>query len=137
MNKRFQILSLLFLGFSQIAFSQIKDEKLILDRKREPEVKKIEKKKTSIEAEKNYPPQEKSANPPSYEITNVPASSDFKTSVIQGEDISPKFDGEYQNNYFQIGMGNYGKILADGNISTKLESGMAVGGDVHFLSTPG
>ena len=137
MNKRFQILSLLFLGFSQIAFSQIKDEKLILDRKREPEVKKIEKKKTSIEAEKNYPPQEKSANPPSYEITNVPASSDFKTSVIQGEDISPKFDGEYQNNYFQIGMGNYGKILADGNISTKLESGMEVGGDVHFLSTQG
>ncbi|KIA90583.1 TonB-dependent receptor [Kaistella jeonii] len=137
MNKRFQILSLLFLGFSQFAFSQIKDEKLILDRKREPEVKKIEKKKTSIEAEKNYPPEEKSANPPTYDITNVPASSDFKTSIIQGEDISPKFDAEYQNNYFQLGMGNYGKILADGNISTKLENGMEVGGDVHFLSTNG
>lgn len=137
MNKRFQILSLLFLGFSQFAFSQIKDEKLILDRKREPEVKKIEKKKTSIEAEKNYPPEEKSANPPTYDITNVPASSDFKTSIIQGEDISPKFDAEYQNNYFQLGMGNYGKIIADGNISTKLENGMEVGGDVHFLSTNG
>ncbi|MBF8456060.1 TonB-dependent receptor [Kaistella sp. G5-32] len=137
MNKRFQILSLLFLGFSQFAFSQIKDEKLILDRKREPEVKKIEKKKTSIEAEKNYPPEEKSANPPTYDITNVPASSDFKTSIIQGEDISPKFDAEYQDNYFQLGMGNYGKILADGNISTKLENGMEVGGDVHFLSTNG
>ena len=137
MNKRIQILSLLFLGFSQIAFSQIKDEKLILDRKREPEVKKIEKKKTSIEAEKNYPPEEKSANPPTYDITNVPASSDFKTSLIQGEDISPKFDSEYQNNYFQLGMGNYGKILADGNISTKLENEMEVGADVHFLSTNG
>ncbi|WP_027377993.1 TonB-dependent receptor [Kaistella palustris] len=137
MNKRFQILSLLFLGFSQFAFSQIKEEKLILDRKREPEVKKIEKKKTSVEAEKNYPPEEKSANPPTYDITNVPASSDFKTSLIQGEDISPKFDAEYQNNYFQLGMGNYGKILADGNISTKLENGMEVGGDVHFLSTNG
>ena len=137
MNKRFQILSLLFLGFSQIAFSQIKEEKLILDRKREPEVKKIEKKKTSIEAEKNYPPEEKSANPPTYNITNVPASSDFKTSVIQGEDISPKFDAENQNNYFQLGMGNFGKILADGNISTRLENGMEVGGDVHFLSTAG
>ena len=137
MSKRYKILSLLFLGFSQFAFSQIKEEKLILDRKREPEVKKIEKKKTSIEAEKNYPPEEKSANPPTYDITNVPASSDFKTSLIQGEDISPKFDAEYQNNYFQLGMGNYGKILADGNISTELENGMEVGADVHFLSTAG
>ena len=137
MSKRYKILSLLFLGFSQFAFSQIKEEKLILDRKREPEVKKIEKKKTSIEAEKNYPPEEKSANPPTYDITNVPASSDFKTSLIQVEDISPKFDAEYQNNYFQLGMGNYGKILADGNISTELENGMEVGADVHFLSTAG
>ncbi|MDP2453142.1 MULTISPECIES: TonB-dependent receptor [unclassified Kaistella] len=137
MNKRIQILSLLFLGFSQVAFSQIQDEKLFLNRKREPEVKKIEKKKTSIEAEKNYPPEEKSANPPTYNITNVPASSDFKTSLIQGEDISPKFEAENQNNYFQLGMGNYGKILADGLISTKLENDREVGGDVHFLSTNG
>ncbi len=138
MNKRIQHLFLIGLLFSSTAvFSQIKDEKLILDRKREPEVKKIEKKKTSIEAEKNYPPEEKSANPPTYDITNVPASSDFKTTLIQGEDISPKFDAENQNNYFQLGMGNYGKILADGNISTKLENEMEVGGDVHFLSTSG
>ena len=38
---------------STAVFSQIKEEKLILDRKREPEVKKIEKKKTSVVAEKN------------------------------------------------------------------------------------
>ncbi|WP_312819478.1 TonB-dependent receptor [Kaistella carnis] len=138
MNKRNQHIFFIGLLFSSTAvFSQIKEEKLILDRKREPEVKKIEKKKTSIEAEKNYPPEEKSANPPTYDITNVPASSDFKTSLIQGEDISPKFDAEYQNNYFQLGMGNYGKILADGNISTELENGMEVGADVHFLSTAG
>ncbi len=138
MNKSIQHLFFLGLLFSSTAvFSQIKEEKLILDRQREPEVKRIEKKKTSIEAEKNYPPEEKSANPPTYDITNVPASSDFKTSLIQGEDISPKFDADYHNNYFQLGMGNYGKILADGNISTKLESGMEVGGDVHFLSTTG
>lgn len=138
MNKR--IHHIFFLGLllsSTAVFSQIKEEKLILDRKREPEVKKIEKKKTSIEAEKNYPPEEKSANPPKYDITNVPASSDFKTSLIQGEDISPKFDSEYQNNYFQLGMGNYGKILADGNITAQLESQMEVGADVHFLSTKG
>ena len=140
MNKKFQILSLLFIGFSQVAFSQIKDEKLILDRKREPEVKKIEKKKTSVEAEKNYPPKEKKTQDSlnlRYTITNVPAASDFKTSVIQGEDISPKFDAEYQNNYFQLGMGNFGRILADGNIGTTLDSDMQVGADFHVLSTSG
>ncbi len=138
MNKRIQHIFILGLLFSTTAvYSQIKEEKLILDRKREPEVKRIEKKKTSIEAEKNYPPEEKSANPPSYNITNVPAASDFKTSLIQGEDISPKFEAEDQNNYFQLGMGNYGKILADGNISTTLENDMEVGADMHFLSTNG
>ena len=125
---------------STAVFSQIKEEKLILDRKREPEVKKIEKKKTSIETIKNYPPQNKKIEDSlnlKYNITDVPAASDFKTSTIQGEDISPKFDANYQNNYFQLGMGNYGKILADGNISTKLENNKEVGGDVHFLSTSG
>ena len=125
---------------STAVFSQIKEEKLILDRKREPEVKKIEKKKTSIETIKNYPPQTKKIEDSlnlKYNITDVPAASDFKTSTIQGEDISPKFDSNYQNNYFQLGMGNYGKILADGNMSTKLENNMEVGGDVHFLSTSG
>ena len=137
MNSTIKILPFLFLGISQVAFSQIKEEKLILDKKREPEVKKIEKKKTSIEKEKNYPPEEKSQVPVNYDITNVPAASDFKTSTIQGEDISPKFDAEYQNNYFQLGMGNYGKILADGNISTTLENKMEVGADLHYLSTSG
>lgn len=137
MNKRIQILSFLFLGFSQIAFSQIKEEKLILDKKREPEVKKIEKKKTSVETIKNYPPEEKSANPVTYDITNVPAVSDFKTSTIQGEDISPEFQQNYQNNYVRFGMGNFGKILGDAHISTILESKMEVGADVHYLSTTG
>ena len=137
MNKRIQILSFLFLGLSQIAFSQIKEEKLILDKKREPEVKKIEKKKTSVESIKNYPPEEKSANPVTYDITNVPAVSDFKTSTIQGEDISPEFKQDYQNNYVRFGLGNYGKILGDAHISTVLENKMEVGADVHYLSTTG
>lgn len=137
MNKRIQILSFLFLGLSQIVFSQIKEEKLILDKKREPEVKKIEKKKTSVETIKNYPPEEKSANPVTYDITNVPAVSDFKTSTIQGQDISPNFNTDYQNNYVRFGMGNFGKILGDAHISTVLESKMEVGADVHYLSTTG
>ena len=141
MTNPIQKIFLLGLMVSSTAiFSQIKEEKLILDRKREPEVKKIEKKKTSIETIKNYPPQTKKIEDSlnlKYNITDVPAASDFKTSTIQGEDISPKFDANYQNNYFQLGMGNYGKILADGNISTKLENNIQVGGDVHFLSTSG
>lgn len=137
MNKKIQILSILFLGISSVAFSQIKEEKLILNKKREPEVKKIEKKKTSVETVKNYPPEEKSANPVKYNITDVPAVSDFKTSTIQGEDVAPKFDGTAQNNYFQFGMGNYGKIVADANISKTLENKIEVGADVHVLSTNG
>lgn len=137
MNKKIQLLSILFLGVSQFAFSQIKEEKLVLNKKREPEVKKIEKKKTSVETIKNYPPEEKSQNPVKYIITDVPAVSDFKTSTIQGEDVAPKFDGTAQNNYVQFGMGNYGKILLDGNVSKVLQNKIEVGADVHLLSTSG
>lgn len=138
MNKNIQKIFLLGLMISSTAvYSQIKDEQLILNRKREPEVKKIEKKKTSVETVKNYPPEEKSANPVNYEINDVPAVSDFKTSTIQGSDISPKFDSEYQRNYLRFGMGNFGKILGDANISTTLENKLEIGGDVQFLSTTG
>lgn len=137
MNRKIQLLSILFLGFSQFAFSQIKEEKLILNKKREPEVKKIEKKKTSVETIKNYPPEEKSQNPVKYTITDVPAVSDFKTSTIQGQDVTPKFDGTAQNNYVQFGMGNFGKILSDANISKTLDNKLEVGADFHFLSTLG
>jgi len=137
MNRKIQLLSILFLGFSQFAFSQIKEEKLILNKKREPEVKKIEKKKTSVETIKNYPPEEKSQNPMKYTITDVPAVSDFKTSTIQGQDVTPKFEGTAQNNYVQFGMGNFGKILADANISKTLDNKLEVGADFHFLSTLG
>lgn len=135
-----RIIPLLFLGISPVVFAQIREEKLILDRKREPEVRKIEKKKTSVETIKNYPPKEKKIQDSlnlKYDIADVPAVSDFKTSTIEGSDISPKFGADYQNNYFRIGMGNYGKVLADGNISTVLENKMEVGADVHFLSTDG
>jgi hypothetical protein len=137
MNRRIQLLSIIFLGISSAVFSQIKEEKLILNKKREPEVKKIEKKKTSVETIKNYPPEEKSQNSVQYKITDVPAVSDFKTSTIQGQDVTPKFEGSAQNNYIQFGMGNYGKILGDANISKTLENKIEVGADVHFLSTQG
>ncbi|MFT3919457.1 TonB-dependent receptor [Cloacibacterium sp.] len=137
MNKNIKILSLVLVGISQFSFSQIKEERLILDRKREPEVKKIEKKKTSVETEKNYPPKEKSQEPVEYKITNVPAVSDFKTSTIQGEDISPKFNNDSQRNYFQAGFGNYSKFLADANISYEIDDKTEVGVDLHGLTTNG
>ncbi|MGC4129366.1 MAG: TonB-dependent receptor [Bergeyella sp.] len=142
MNKLKYIAVLAFLGTVGISEmgAQIKEEKLILDKKREPEIRKIEKKKTSVATVKNYPPKEKKVQDSlnlKYNITDVPAVSDFKTSTIQGSDISPKFDNTYQDNYVRFGMGNFGRILADANISTVLESKMEVGADVHFNSTNG
>lgn len=137
MNKNIKILSLVLVGISQFSLAQIKEERLILDRKREPEVKKIEKKKTSVETEKNYPPKEKEQEKVEYKITNVPAVSDFKTSTIEGEDISPKFNNDSQRNYFQVGYGNYSKFLADGNLSYEISKDTEIGVDVHGLSTNG
>jgi len=126
-------------GISEIG-AQIKEEQLILNRKREPEVKKIEKKKTSVVQEKNYPPDNKKKEDSlnlKYTIVDVPPVSDFKTTEIQGEDISPKFNNDYQSNYFRLGYGNYGKFLADANVSGKLQDNVEVGADVHYLSTSG
>lgn len=137
MNKIFAVA---LLGISPMFLAQLKEEKLILNKKREPEVKRIEKIKTSVPNEKNYPPKEKKTEDSlnlRYDIVNVPAVSDFKTSKIQGTDITPKLQNEYANNYFRIGYGNYGKFLADGNISKTLENKIEIGADVHYLSTSG
>ena len=142
MNKLKYIAVLAFLGtfgISEIG-AQIKEEQLILNRKREPEVKKIEKKKTSVIQEKNYPPENKKKEDSlnlKYDIVNVPPVSDFKTTEIQSEDISPKFSNDHQSNYFRLGYGNYGKFLADANISGKVQENVEVGADVHYLSTTG
>ncbi|WP_312082408.1 TonB-dependent receptor [Epilithonimonas hominis] len=142
MNKLKYIAVLAFLGTVGISElgAQIKEEQLILNRKREPEVKKIEKKKTSVVQEKNYPPDNKKKEDSlnlKYDIVNVPPVSDFKTTEIQGEDISPKFSNDYQSNYFRLGYGNYGKFLADANVSGKIQENVEVGADVHYLSTSG
>ena len=127
----------MFLLSGLSVFSQIKEEQLILDKKREPEVKKIEKKKTSVATIKNYPPEEKSQNPVEYNIINVPALSDFQTSTLQADDISPDMQTDYHNNYVRFGMGNYSKILGDANISYTLENKLEIGADAHVLSTHG
>ena len=140
MNKTALILGCVLMGFSQFSNAQIKEEKLVLDRNRVPEVKRIEKKKSSVETIKNYPPKEKKIQDSlhlKYTITDVPAVSDYKTSEIKGMDISPKFNADYQNNYVQLGIGNYGKIVGDANVSTVLENKTEIGVDAHFLSTEG
>lgn len=142
MNKLKYIAVLAFLGtvgISEVG-AQIKEEQLILAKKREPEVKKIEKKKTSVVQEKNYPPDNKKKEDSlnlKYDIVNVPPVSDFKTTKIQGEDISPKFSNDYQSNYFRLGYGNYGKFLADANISGTIQDNVEIGADAHYLSTSG
>lgn len=142
MNKLKYIAVLAFLstvGISEVG-AQIKEEQLILAKKREPEVKKIEKKKTSVVQEKNYPPDNKKKEDSlnlKYDIVNVPPVSDFKTTEIQSEDISPKFSNDYQSNYFRLGYGNYGKFLADANISGKIQDNVEIGADAHYLSTSG
>lgn len=142
MNKLKYIAVLAFLGtvgISEVG-AQIKEEQLILAKKREPEVKKIEKKKTSVVQEKNYPPHNKKKEDSlnlKYDIVNVSPVSDFKTTEIQSEDISPKFSNDYQSNYFRLGYGNYGKFLADANISGKIQDNVEIGADAHYLSTSG
>lgn len=138
MKKQIQKIALFgFLMGAVLVNAQIQEERLVLEKKREPEVKKIEKKKTSVETIKNYPPEEKSAVPVEYSITNVPAASDFQTSAIQGSDIAPDFKATRQNNYFRIGYGNYSRFLADGNLSASIDENLEVGADLHFLSTEG
>ncbi|SDE48198.1 TonB-dependent receptor [Riemerella columbipharyngis] len=132
-----RIIIIFLAGGTSLAFSQIKEERLILNKKREPEVKRIEKKKTSVVVEKNFPPEEKSNETLKYQIVNRPPVPDFKPSTIQGTDVSPDFSENYQKNYFRIGYGNYNKILTDGAISGILNDKVELGAVVHYLSTSG
>lgn len=139
MNKLKYIAVLAFLGTAGISEmkAQIKEERLILDKKREPEIRKIEKKKTAIEGAKTFSTEDKSSAPVQYEITDVPALSDFKTTELEGSDMTPQFDNEFQRNYLRFGVGNYGKFLGDGSFSTNIDEKLEVGANLHFLSTSG
>ena len=137
MNRKIQILSVVLLGLSSVAYGQIKEEKLILDKKREPEVKKIEKKKATIETVKTFPFDEKSSQPVHYDITDVPAVSDFQASTLEAQDITPDFSSDYKNNYIRVGMGNYGKVLGDASLAKNVTEEIELGADLHFLSTKG
>lgn len=122
---------------SGLSVAQIKEEKLILERKREPEVKRIEKKKTSVPAEKNYPPETKIQEVVKYDIVDFPMASDFQPSMIQGVDVAPDFGGQHQRNYFRIGYGNYNQFLADANVSGDIQPNIELGADVHYTSNEG
>jgi len=122
-----------FISVNNICNSQIKGEKLVLKRSQEPEVKRIEKKKTSAYHKKPIRPKEEIE----YKITNLPLLSDYKPSEIEAKDISPEFNVDYKRRYFQVGYGNYSKFLADGNISEKISESVELGVDLHHISTSG
>lgn len=123
--------------FSLVAYGQIKEETLVIQRAKHPTLKKVQKKKTSVPKVKNYPPEEKSAEKIEYTITNIPLLSDFKTSLIQGEDLSPNQAGEHFDNYVRFGIGNYGKILGDAGFTAKLGENTDLNAAVHINSTSG
>ena len=135
-----KITAIAFFGLSQLVAAQIREEVLILERKREPEIRRIEKKQSAAKIEKNYPPREKRIQDSlnlRYDIVDVQPVSEFKTSEIEGADLSPEFKTNYQRNFVRLGMGNYGKVLGDGNISAQLNDRWEAGADVHYLSTSG
>jgi hypothetical protein len=84
MNKNIKI-SLVLVGISQFSLAQIKEERLIFDRKREPEVKENRKEKNFCRNRKNYPPKEKEQEKVEYKITNVPAVSDLKLLPLKAK----------------------------------------------------
>lgn len=129
---------LLSLSCSSIAvLGQIGEERLILQRKKISNIQRVEKKKTSIPILKNYPPEEKNAEKIDYTITNIPLVSDFKTSHIEGKDMSIQLVPEKYNNYARIGAGNYGKILADASFNASLSDTFELITNAHFNHTEG
>jgi len=127
----FCILSVVYTN--NIYFAQIKGEKLVLKRTQEPEVKRIEKKRTSAYSKRPIRPKESVE----YKITNLPLLLDYKPSDIEAKDISPKFNTDHNKGYFQLGYGTYDKFLTDGNISGKISEEVELGADVHHISTSG
>jgi len=123
----------IFLSANNIYFAQIKGEKLMLKRTQEPEVKRIEKKRTSAYTKRPTRPKESVE----YKITNLPLLLDYKPSEIEAKDISPKFNDGYSKDYFQLGYGTYENFLTDGNISGKMLEDVELGVDVHHISTSG
>ena len=123
--------------FSLAAYGQIKEETLLIQRAKHPTLKKVQKTKKTIPPLKNYPPEEKSAEKIEYTITNIPLLSDFKTTLIQGEDLSPNQPGEHFDNYVRFGIGNYGKILGDAGFTAKLGANTDLNAAVHVNSTSG
>ncbi|MDL1913281.1 MAG: TonB-dependent receptor [Bergeyella sp.] len=136
MSFRIKLFILFFSAFFTFIFSQIVEERLILEKKREPEVKKIEKKQSIIDAGTGKRIKKDSAHL-KYTVVDIPVSSDFEASTIKGADISPSFKEDYKRNYFGMGYGNYNQLLVDGNVSSAIDQTWEIGANLHHKSTSG
>ena len=137
MNKKLVYTGLLCLSLGGMLSAQIQEETLILQGRKIVEVKKVEKKTPPPAPLPDFPPKEKADTPMNYDITDIPAVSDFRTSQITQEDVSPKFVRSFRNNYLRVAGGNYGALLADGNVTFSVNKSTEIGADVHFYNTVG
>lgn len=120
-------------------FSQIKQEVLNVGKKKKPEVnvKNIQKKKSNPE---RYPPSDKVSKTPAdslhYTITDVPATSDFKTSQLPPQPLDTDFKDKIYENYAKLGYGTANTLLADAYFAHPINNN-AVGIKFSALSTDG
>lgn len=137
MKKHIIISGILLTWACGLSYGQIKDETLILKRNPEKEIQKIAKPKKTVQIDTTYPPEEKAAEKIFYDITDIQAVSDFKTSQPVREDISPNFKTDGFRNYIRGSFGNYMKIKADGDFNINLHPETLVGVNFSHISTEG
>lgn len=134
MNPIFHKISLAAaLSVASLAFSQIKEETLILNRRKTPNVQAIQKPVAAATPElKNFPPKPKESDSVRYEITDIPQYSEFKPSPIGAADLPPVIPQERFDNFVRLGMGNYGKILGDAGFGRNFTADTDATLNLHF-----
>lgn len=126
------------LSVASLAFSQIKEETLILNRRKTPNVQAIQKPIAAATPElKNFPPKPKESDSVRYEITDIPQYSEFKPTPIGAADLPPVIPQEKFDNFVRFGMGNYGKILGDAGFGRTFTADTDATLNLHFDQNTG
>lgn len=141
MNTQYKILSLIFLLtiFTNLGYSQIKEETLNIRQKKNPQVnvKDIEKKKTDPDkyppTNENMPSKKDSLN---YTIIDVPAVSEFQTSQLPPQSLNTDFTNSYYENHAKIGYGTRNTLLGDLYFNYPINNNLS-GIKLSTLSTDG
>ncbi len=120
------------------AYSQIKEEVLIIPGKVDKEIKSIPKLKPKKEINNPFTPENKPKEEVSYTIEDIPAISDFKTTNPEKEDLAPSFAKEAYRKYASLYFGNYitWSLHADANQDV-LDGKMILGARLNHLSSDG